>query len=89
MSDANIKVVLRDSGVIEGNFERAHVERIVNLLRSGALPATLKPLPVSENTIGPTLGADTIKSGTMSISGTTLRRYRTTAAGGRGVHLRW
>lgn len=58
---------IRGSGVIEGRFERAEVERIVNLLRSGALPATLKPLPVSENTIGPTLGADTIRSGTTSI----------------------
>ena len=43
------------------------MERIVNLLRSGALPATLKPLPVSENTIGATLGADTIRSGTISV----------------------
>jgi SecD/SecF fusion protein len=58
---------IRGSGVIEGKFERSEVERIVNLLRSGALPATLKPLPVSENTIGPTLGADTIKSGTLSV----------------------
>ncbi|MSR55506.1 MAG: protein translocase subunit SecD [Gemmataceae bacterium] len=67
ISSANIKTAIRDRGVIEGNFERPYVERIVSLLRSGALPATLKPLPVSENTIGPTLGADTIKSGTMSI----------------------
>src|SRR5262249_12976278 len=31
------------------------------------LPATLKPLPVSENTIGPTLGRDTIKSGATAV----------------------
>ena len=30
---------------------------------AGALPATLKPQPVSENTMGATLGADTIRSG--------------------------
>ncbi len=32
-----------------------------------ALPATLKPLPVSENTIGPTLGQDTIDSGLLAV----------------------
>ena len=32
-----------------------------------ALPATLKQKPVSENTIGATLGEDTIKSGTRAI----------------------
>jgi SecD/SecF fusion protein len=50
-----------------GGFTRNEVERMVNLLRSGALPATLKPLPVSENTIGATLGRDTIRDGTMSV----------------------
>lgn len=58
---------IRGSGIIEGNFTRTEVERVVNLLRSGALPATLKQLPVSENTIGATLGADTIRYGTMSV----------------------
>jgi len=68
ISSASIKTAIRDRGIIEGNFERPYVERIVKLLRSGALPATLKPLPVSENTIGPTLGADTIRSGTLSVA---------------------
>ena len=31
------------------------------------MPATLKPLPVSENTIGATLGRDTIRYGTLSV----------------------
>jgi len=51
-------------------MERAKPEdlrRLAQILRSGALPATLKPLPVSENTIGPTLGQDTINKGTWSI----------------------
>jgi serine phosphatase RsbU (regulator of sigma subunit) len=39
------------------------VDQLVSILRSGALPATLKPVPVSENTIGPTLGEDTIRAG--------------------------
>jgi SecD/SecF fusion protein len=67
ISSANINEPIRARGQISGSFDRPYVERIVTLLRSGALPATLKPLPVSENTIGPTLGADTIKSGRNSV----------------------
>jgi SecD/SecF fusion protein len=58
---------LRDGGIIEGNFTRKEVEQSVALLRSGALPATLKKQPVSENTIGPTLGQDTIRSGVRAV----------------------
>ena len=36
------------------------VDRLVFILRSGALSAELRDKPVSENTIGPTLGEDTI-----------------------------
>jgi SecD/SecF fusion protein len=67
ISSANINEAIRDRGQISGNFERSYVERIVNLLRSGALPATLKPLPVSENKIAATLGADTVRNGTLSV----------------------
>ena len=67
ISNPTVNEPIRGRGIIKGKFERAEVEKIVRLLRSGALPATLKPLPVSENTIGPTLGQDTIDSGTQSI----------------------
>ncbi|QVL33377.1 protein translocase subunit SecD [Telmatocola sphagniphila] len=54
------------SGIIEvGSIK--DVREIVQILKSGALPASLKPLPVSENTIGATLGEDTIKSGTWAV----------------------
>jgi SecD/SecF fusion protein len=39
----------------------------VRILRAGALPATLKSQPVSENTMGATLGEDTIFKGALSI----------------------
>ncbi len=55
------------SGIITGNYTTEEIDRMVNILRSGALPATLKPQPVSENTMGATLGADTIKWGTISV----------------------
>jgi SecD/SecF fusion protein len=49
------------------NSPREDRVRLVKILRAGALPATLKPLPVSEQTIGPTLGQDTIRKGTWSL----------------------
>ncbi|CAN5413480.1 protein translocase subunit SecD [soil metagenome] len=54
-------------GQISGNFTKASVERLVSILRSGALTAQLKPNPVSENSVGPTLGRDTINKGLWSV----------------------
>jgi len=48
-------------------LEQKYVNRIVSLLRSGSLNAQLREKPVSENTIGPTLGADTIRKGTVAV----------------------
>jgi len=58
---------IRTDGQISGNFTPADIDTLVRILRAGALPATLKPQPVSENTVGATLGDDTIKAGTLSI----------------------
>ena len=55
------------TGQITGRYTKEDVDQLVGVLRSGALPATLKPLPVSENTIGPTLGQDTIDSGLRAV----------------------
>jgi SecD/SecF fusion protein len=54
-------------GEISGNYTQEDVDKLVNILNSGALPASLKPQPVSENTMGATLGADTIRWGTISV----------------------
>lgn len=54
-------------GIISGRFTVDEVRKLVNMLRSGALPATLKPQPVSENTMGSTLGDDTIRKGTLAV----------------------
>ena len=61
---------IRESGRIMSSqgFTQEEVDRTVRVLRSGALPATLKPRPVSENTIGPTLGKDTIDNGLQAIA---------------------
>ena len=60
---------LRGGGIISQpkGMKKPYVDQIVGLLKSGALSAELRDKPVSENTIGPTLGADTIKRGTLAI----------------------
>lgn len=68
----SINAIIGDNGIIEGDFNMDYVNLIVQQLRSGALPATLKQKPVAENTIGPTLGQDTINSGTKAIGGAYL-----------------
>src|SRR6202011_5890882 len=50
-----------------GGFTKKEVDRLVTILRAGALPATLIPTPVSENTMGATLGEDTIRKGTIAV----------------------
>ena len=55
--------ILRERGQITGSFDIDSVKQLVRILQSGALNAELKPDPVSENTVGPTLGQDTIRKG--------------------------
>ena len=54
-------------GQISGSFTSKEVDSLVNILRAGALPATLKPQPVSESTMGATLGQDTIQAGVTAV----------------------
>ncbi len=68
VSAPTLREEITSQGQIHGRFDRKTVERLVQILRSGALSAELRERPVSENTIGPTLGADTIRRGTFSIA---------------------
>ncbi len=52
------------SGYIEGNFTVDSATQLAILLRAGALPASIKVL--EQRTVGPDLGADSIKSGTVA-----------------------
>ena len=68
---ASIKEPIRDSGEIEGSFSPAEVDMLSKLLRSGSLPASLSY--IDENTVGATLGADSIREGvTAAIIGIVL-----------------
>jgi len=57
-----IREALRDSGIIEGRFSIAEAKDLALILRAGAIPASLKI--VEKRIIGPSLGSDSIKSGT-------------------------
>lgn len=68
VSAPTLNAVIRESGQISGkSFDMEGVNRLVYILRSGALNAVLKPEPVSENTVGPTLGQSTIQKGLLSV----------------------
>ncbi len=66
-SAATIQSRITDSGRITGNFTQDKINHTVRVLRSGSLQATLKHEPVSVSTMGPTLGADTIRAGARSV----------------------
>lgn len=50
-----------DTGMIEGNFSEERAHDLALVLRAGALPASIKYL--EERTVGPSLGADSIRHG--------------------------
>lgn len=50
-----------DTGYIEGNFSEQSAHDLALVLRAGALPASIKYL--EERTVGPSLGADSIRHG--------------------------
>jgi SecD/SecF fusion protein len=67
MSAPTLNQPIRENGQIHGNFTKQKVDDLVTIFRAGALPATLKPQPVSENTMGATLGEDTINKGVKAV----------------------
>ena len=60
-SAPTLETRINSEGRITGSFTPEEVQNLSLILRSGALPAKLDYL--SEQTIGPTLGADSIRSG--------------------------
>jgi SecD/SecF fusion protein len=58
---------ITDSGIIEG-VQPDEVTYLIDILRSGSLPASINPKPMLEEKIGPTLGQDTIDKGLKAIA---------------------
>jgi preprotein translocase subunit SecD len=63
-SAPNIESRITNEGRISGSFTQEEVANLALILRSGSLPASLTYL--EERTIGPSLGADAIRSGVLA-----------------------
>ena len=61
---AGIKSIITDSGEITGNFDIEQVNKIVEVLNAGSLPAALAKTPVQELNSDAMLGAATIQKAT-------------------------
>ncbi len=60
-SAPEIRGKITDSGQIEGNFGKQEATDLALVLRAGSLPASIRYL--EERTVGPSLGADSIRKG--------------------------
>jgi preprotein translocase subunit SecD len=60
-SAPTIQSRIEDQGRIDGNFSQESAHDLAIVLRAGALPASIKYL--EERTVGPSLGADSIRHG--------------------------
>jgi len=60
-SAPTIQSKIEDQGRIDGNFSQEQAHDLALVLRAGALPASIKYL--EERTVGPSLGADSIRHG--------------------------
>jgi preprotein translocase subunit SecD len=61
---ASIQSGIRDRGEITGTFTKAEVDQLSLMLRTGALPASIKYLET--RTVGPSLGAASIRQGVIA-----------------------
>ncbi|GIW93794.1 MAG: protein-export membrane protein SecD [Pirellulaceae bacterium] len=68
LSAPRIMSTIAESGQITGRFTQQEVDELVRILRAGKLPAVLHKEPISENQIGPMLGLQTIRQGSIAIA---------------------
>jgi SecD/SecF fusion protein len=58
ISAPNIQTGIRSQGIITGSFSQTEQSDMVNKLNAGSLPARLSEAPISEKTIGATIGEE-------------------------------
>lgn len=63
LSAPNLNQPISSQGVITGNFTNDESDYLVNVLKSGSLPAALNKQPISENVVGAAQGQDAIAKG--------------------------
>ena len=66
-SAPRINTRIDDRGEITGSFTQKDVDELSAVLTAGSLPTTLRKEPTSSMLTGPTLGADTIRKGVISM----------------------
>jgi SecD/SecF fusion protein len=66
ISAPNINQAIAKSGIIMGTFSATQVNDMVNKLNAGSLPARLIEQPISERSIGPSIGAENRDQGIIS-----------------------
>ncbi|MEO8495883.1 MAG: protein translocase subunit SecD, partial [Planctomycetota bacterium] len=59
--------ITQGRGRITGQFTAEEVDFMVNVLQAGSLPVVLNPIPISENSINPLLGKETVQQGKMAM----------------------
>ncbi|MBZ5501264.1 MAG: protein translocase subunit SecD [Acidobacteriia bacterium] len=69
-SDPVIQGKIEDQGQITGNFSQESAQDLALVLKAGALPASIKYL--EERTVGPSLGADSIREGVRASLGSLI-----------------
>jgi SecD/SecF fusion protein len=67
ISAPELRSEIREQGIIE-NMPAGEVDYLIEILRTGSLPASINPVPLQEEKIGPTLGKDTIEKGLRAIT---------------------
>jgi SecD/SecF fusion protein len=63
ISAPTIQAQIGRRGVITGKFSEAELNYLISTLNAGSLPARLANEPISEQTVGPQLGADNLRAG--------------------------
>jgi SecD/SecF fusion protein len=66
ISAPNINTRINGSGEISGDYTQPDQDYLVSTLNAGSLPAQLADQPISEQTVGPQLGADNLRAGLLS-----------------------
>lgn len=66
ISAPNINTRINGQGEISGDFTQADQDYLVSTLNAGSLPAQLADQPISEQVVGPQLGADNLRAGLLS-----------------------
>ncbi|MBN1816220.1 MAG: protein translocase subunit SecD [Sedimentisphaerales bacterium] len=66
ISAPNIESAISSSGTITGRFTETEVQDLVNKLNAGSFRASLSEVPISEKSIGSTIGEDNRRAGIMA-----------------------